>query len=74
MDDNLDTEVGVRRFISRLGGEVVKIRRGKHWVVHSVFDGKIIRVVIAVTASDPRAIKNTISDIRKRTRGDYGYR
>jgi len=74
MDDNLDTEVGVRRFISRLGGEVVKIRRGKHWVVYSVFNGKNIRVVVPVTASDPRAIKNTISDIKRRMRGDYGYR
>lgn len=58
----------IHRFIEEQGGKVISIRRKKHDVVFAVFEGRIVRVVLAQSPSDHRTLKNTASDIRRALR------
>ena len=51
-------EKEVRAYVASLGGVVLTIRRGPHWVVTASFDGHSVWFTVPVSESDHRSMKN----------------
>ena len=60
------TESQASSFIRELGGDVISVRRGKHWVVQASFEGYVINLALPVTGSDYRWVENKRAEVKKR--------